>query len=92
MTAPTDGSPRIVLWMAVFVVIGAPFVYLVWDFVNELLSGRFELSTAGLALVGLGGGLLVLRLVARRAAVWEATHPPRQTRSSDPAASKGDAA
>ena len=70
------------MWMMIFVVIGAPFVYLIWDFVNEVLSGRFELSTAGLAVVGVVGAVTVLRFVARRAALWD----------SPPSHSEGDSA
>jgi hypothetical protein len=67
-----DGSVgKTMGWMIAFILIGAPFVYLIWDFVNHLLSGRFELATFGLALVGAGGLTVVLRFVARRAASWE---------------------
>ena len=57
--------------MGLFVVLGAPFVYLIWDFVNHALSGRFEALTTGLAVVGLIGLTGVLRFVATRALVWE---------------------
>ncbi len=80
----TDSArpPRIVLWMAVFVGTGAPFVYLIWDFINEVLSGRFHLGTAGLAVLGVAGVIGILKLVARRAAVWEGQPTPAK---GDPA-------
>ena len=78
MTARSDGSAGIVLWMAIFVVIGAPFVYLIWDFINELLSGRFDFTTAGLALVGVAGAVAVLKFVARRAALWDSSSTPSE--------------
>ena len=61
----------VLLWMALFVIVGAPFVYLIWEFINEILSGQFDPATAGLALVGIVGAVFVLKLVARRAAAWE---------------------
>lgn len=61
----------VVLWMALFVLLGAPFVYLIWNFINHALSGRFEATTAGLAAVGALGLWGVLRFVASRALAWE---------------------
>ena len=71
MSEPTPGTGEILLWMALFVVVGAPFVYLVWQFVNHLLAGRFALGELALAVVGLVGARVVLRAVARRASRWE---------------------
>ena len=65
------GTAGIILWMMLFVVVGAPFVYLIWEFVNHALSGQFEAVEFGLALVGVIGAVVVLRLVAQRAARWE---------------------
>lgn len=71
MSGSEKGVGPIIGWMSLFVVLGAPFVYLIWEFINEALSGRFELSAAGLAVLGVAGVLGVLRLVAKRAARWE---------------------
>jgi hypothetical protein len=57
--------------MVVFVIVGAPFVYFIWEFVNHALTGRFVASEAGLALVGLVGVFAVLRFVGARAALWD---------------------
>lgn len=65
------GTVGIVLWMALFVVVGAPFIYLVWEFVNHALSGQFDLLELGLAVVGGAGAFVLLRLVATRASRWE---------------------
>jgi hypothetical protein len=57
--------------MALFVIVGTPFVYLIWEFVNHALSGRFVPLELGLALVGAVGAVFILRLVAHRASRWE---------------------
>ncbi|MDX1395540.1 MAG: hypothetical protein R3195_14225 [Gemmatimonadota bacterium] len=62
---------KTVLWMILFILVGFPFVYLLWDFINHALSGRFDLVSFGLAIVGGVGLFAVLKLVARRAAAWD---------------------
>ena len=71
MSTGEPAGAQVVFWMLVFVLAGAPFVYLIWDFINEILQGRFVPATAGLAVVGTLGLLVVLRLVAARARVWD---------------------
>lgn len=57
--------------LALFVVLGAPLVFLVWRFVNEALSGHFRGRSAALAAAGLLGLAWLLRLVARQIRRWE---------------------
>ena len=71
MSDSSESTTPVALWMTLFVVLGAPFVYLIWDFINDALSGRFEPVTTGLAVVGAIGLLGVLRFVAARVLVWE---------------------
>lgn len=71
MTGTAPGTGRLLAWMALAVIAGAPFIYLIWEFINHLLAGRFVAREAGLALVGLAGAWGVLRLVARRVSGWE---------------------
>lgn len=71
MTEDRSGGRNVLLWMMLFVVLGAPFVFLIWEFVNELLAGRIAAGRAGLALVGAIGLGVVLSLVARRVRRWE---------------------
>lgn len=71
MTSSDVGTGSILLWMLAFVVVGAPFVYLIWEFVNHILTGQFVASEAGLAAVGVVAVVAILRLVGARAARWE---------------------
>lgn len=72
MPSPERGTTAVVLWMALFVVLGAPFVFLIWEFVNHILTGTFVASEALFALVGIIGLGAVLAFVARRVRRWEA--------------------
>ena len=65
------GTGRLTLWIGVFVLLGAPLLFFVWRFVNEILSGRFTGSHALVAAAGLGGLLALLWLVARSVRRWE---------------------
>lgn len=71
MSSAERGTTAVVLWMALFVVLGAPFVFLIWEFVNHILTGTFVGREALLALVGIVGLGAVLAFVARRIARWE---------------------
>lgn len=71
MSSSDVGTLKVLLWMVAFVVVGAPFVYLIWEFVNHALTGRFVASEAGLALVGVVGVVAVLRFVGARASRWD---------------------
>lgn len=71
MSSAERGTTAVVLWMALFVVVGAPFVFLIWEFVNHILTGTFVAREALLALVGIVGLGAVLAFVARRIAGWE---------------------
>jgi len=71
MTTSEPAVASIVLWMALFVVVGAPCVYLVWEFINQVLTGHFELTRLGLAVVGTIGAVAVLKLVASKATRWD---------------------
>jgi len=67
----SESMTPVILWMALFVFVGAPFVYLIWNFINHALAGSIEASTAGLAAVGALGLWGVLRFVAARALAWQ---------------------
>lgn len=54
-----------------FVVVGAPLVYLIWHFINDLLLGVFDPAGAGLAAAGAVGLAGVLTLVSRQISRWE---------------------
>lgn len=71
MSEARNDTTKVLLWMALFVVLGAPFVFLIWEFLNELFAGRIVGRRAGLALLGAVGLGVVLALVARRARRWE---------------------
>lgn len=66
------GFGELLLWMTVFVAAGAPLVFFVWRFINELLAGHVRGRTALLALVALAVLAGVLTLVARRVRAWQA--------------------
>lgn len=74
MTENRSGGARVLLWMTLFVLLGAPFVFLIWEFLNELFAGRVAARRAGLALLGAIGLAVVLALVARRVRRWEGEH------------------
>ena len=57
--------------MALYVVLGAPLVFLVWRFLNEALAGEVHGDSAALAAAGLLGLVWLLRLVARQINRWE---------------------
>lgn len=57
--------------MAVFVIIGAPMVFYIWRFVNDLLMGRIVASHALVALVLLIIFVFYMRIVARQVRRWE---------------------
>jgi hypothetical protein len=47
-------------------------LFFIWRFVNEILSGRFNLMDAGLALVFLIVFLGLLKVLAGRVRAWDA--------------------
>jgi hypothetical protein len=57
--------------IVLFVAAGAPLVYAVWRFVNEALLGVVHATSVAIAVVGLAGLFLLLRLVARQIRIWE---------------------
>lgn len=71
MADSSESMTPVILWMALFVIIGAPFVYLIWNFINHALTGSIEAPAAGLAVVGALGLWGVLRFVAARALAWQ---------------------
>jgi polyferredoxin len=54
-------TTRLIVLMLLFVVVGTPMVYVLWSFVNEVLTGHFDSGLALLALPVLAvfAGLLV---------------------------------
>ena len=70
---PGDGpsSGQLLGWMTIFVAIGIPMVYFIWEFVNELLLGRFNPGSAITALVFLLLLVVWLRVLARRIRRWD---------------------
>ncbi len=58
--------------MAVFVIVGIPMVFFIWQFINEILSGRFVPVDAGLAAVFLVLFVGFLRILASRVRRWDA--------------------
>lgn len=71
MSDSAPGTGGILLWMAVFVIAGIPFVYLIWEFINHALSGHLVATEAGLAAVGVAGVIVIISLVGRRARRWD---------------------
>ena len=70
MSQSTDGSGRLLLSMALFVLVGMPLVYVAWESLNDLLAGEVsvrELGEGFVALLLLIGLLLLLR---RSVARW----------------------
>lgn len=57
--------------LGLYVLLGAPLVFLVWRFLNEALSGEFHGQSAALAAAGLVGLAWLLKLVARQISRWE---------------------
>lgn len=74
-TGNAGGSPSvggILLFFAVFAVIGGPLVFVIWETINHVLTGDFGAVRLGLflpALVAFGVLLYVLGRVLRR---WSA--------------------
>jgi len=72
----TDGSPGVGAILATFVAfvgVGAPLVYMIWETINQALTGNLGAVRPGLfvgALVGFGVLLTVLARVLRR---WSAS-------------------
>lgn len=64
MTTSAAPSRRLFALIVVSVVVGAPLVYLVWEEINELLTGQLVWSHVGIALVALAALLALLRFVA----------------------------
>ena len=60
----------LMIGMGVFVIIGIPMVFYIWRFVNDLLSGRFDLGDAALAAVLLVIFIGFLRILAKRVHRW----------------------
>lgn len=56
--------------MGVFVVIGIPMIFYIWGFLNDLLSGRFDLGDAALAAVLLVIFIGFLRILGKRVRRW----------------------
>lgn len=57
--------------MSLFVLLGAPLVFLVWRFLNEALAGEFRVESAGLAAGGLLGLIGLLAILVRQIRDWE---------------------
>lgn len=66
------GTGGLLAGMAMFVIVGFPMVFFIWRFVNEILSGRFVLVDAGLALVFSLMFAGLLRVLASRVRRWDA--------------------
>jgi len=65
------GTGTLLLLMGVFVVVGAPLVYLLWSVVNDILTGhivRLHLALAAPALIVF---VVVLNLLARSIRRWD---------------------
>lgn len=58
--------------MGVFVIVGFPMVFFIWQFINEILSGRFIPLDAALAAVFLILFIGFLRVLAKRVRRWDA--------------------
>ena len=71
--APHITATAMLPMFLLFVVAGAPLVYLIWHFINDLLLGRFDPVGAGLAVLGAAGLFGVLVLVKRQISRWEET-------------------
>jgi hypothetical protein len=60
------------LFMAIFVVVGTPLVYLLWTVVNDLLTGHIVTSRLLLAGPVLIVFIIVLNVLARTVRRWDA--------------------
>jgi hypothetical protein len=60
------------LFMAIFVVVGTPLVYLLWTVVNDLLTGNIVTSRLLLAVPVLIVFIIVLTVLARTVRRWDA--------------------
>lgn len=66
------GLGRLMLFMAIFVVVGTPLVYLLWTVVNDLLTGNIVTSRLLLAVPVLIVFIIVLTVLARTVRRWDA--------------------
>jgi hypothetical protein len=66
------GLGRLMLFMAIFVVVGTPLVYLLWTVVNDLLTGHFVNSRLLMAVPVLIVFIIVLGVLARLIRRWDA--------------------
>jgi hypothetical protein len=66
------GLGRLMLFMAIFVVVGTPLVYLLWTVVNDLLTGHIVNSRLLMAVPVLIVFIIVLGVLARLIRRWDA--------------------
>lgn len=66
------GFGRLMLFMAIFVIVGTPLVYLLWTVVNDLLTGHFVPSRLLLAAPVLIVFIILLNVLARTVRRWDA--------------------
>ena len=66
------GLGRLMLFMAIFVVVGTPLVYLLWTVVNDLLTGHIVTSRLLMAVPVLIVFIIVLGVLARLIRRWDA--------------------
>lgn len=64
------GLAGLMIGMGVFVIIGVPMIFYIWSFLNDLLSGRFDLGNAALAAVLLVIFIGFLRVLGKRVHRW----------------------
>ncbi|HUH12778.1 MAG TPA: hypothetical protein VMK65_06690 [Longimicrobiales bacterium] len=82
-SAPSVG--RLTAWIFALVIVATPFAALVWEMLNQLMSGRMEPRGMLLGLAGLGVLLAIWRLTWRSIQRWEGE--PRENQSTPGGAS-----
>ncbi|MGE5925855.1 MAG: hypothetical protein ACM357_00760 [Gemmatimonadota bacterium] len=71
MTPSSPSVPRLALGIGLATLLGVPLLAYVWETLNRLVAGRFELVRA-LITIPLAAALVLLwRLLARRIEAWE---------------------
>jgi hypothetical protein len=62
---------RLVGWIALFTLLGTPLVAYLWETLNQVLAGHFDLTRIGLSLPLLAALWILLIVLARLIQRWD---------------------
>jgi hypothetical protein len=67
--APSIGS--LMLYIALFVLIGTPLIALIWDALNLVMAGYFDPLRVGLSIPAVIVFIILARLLSRQVVRWQ---------------------